>query len=235
MLAHLFELEDFDASLETLSETLDSFESALKSVRTSGTQWTSNQHIVDIAFHLIYFSWCISRNLPQIKASLPKTTYTKRLKTTQLICARSWSIFYYFCVDSDLVDDTKVPFILSWAHRHLGQSGLCSSDNGSFLKIIVNHMIPLPDWSSEVFQCYKCLYGTVVKITSDQMVEEHSNTSPVPFGKDPAAELLTMIRPFLMEKIESGSYRTISNDIRQCLDRVSDAFPEPPMDHRKLF
>jgi hypothetical protein len=46
---------------------------------------------------------------------------------------------------------------------------------------------------------------------------------------------LKVIQPFLLEKIESGTYRIITNDLRSCLQMVAKVFPEPCLDNHFIL
>jgi hypothetical protein len=78
------------------------------------------------------------------------------------------------------------------------------------------------------------MHGTNLKLSPDHPIEEHENVEWVDFGKPQALSLLKLIEPFLMDKISSGSYRIITNDLRGCLNIVTNVFPEPPLDNRML-
>ena len=195
-----------------------------------------------VVYNLVLIAWVPASRGQEMKKSLTKFTFTKRMKLFRVLCARSWKLFFIYLKDilpfvglkTDLEDICE---ILVFAHGVLGSSGLCAGDEGSFLKLVLHHMQSLTkfNFKNEILQCYKCLHGTVVKISPEQKIEDHLDTlSVIKFGEEAALDLFFLIEPFLMEKIDAGSYRQISNDIRQCLDMVSNVFPNPPMTNTRV-
>jgi hypothetical protein len=188
-------------------------------------------------------SWLCMNSVPDIKANLSKVVQNRRLKIFKEICSKSWISLYQFLTSLPInnFDGYSRPSwellteMTSFGHKQLGRVGLCAGSDGAFLKICVRHLSEYKLPHSQMFQCYKCLYGTVVKIDNDHVLEDHDDTRSLPFGKEPAARLFEIIEPFFRDKISSNSYGLISKEMIQCLQMVTDVYPEPPFDYGMFF
>lgn len=113
-------------------------------------------------------------------SSLPKTVYEKRVKTIEILCIRSWIIFYLIIkqiLSYETVKDTTIQMnasssILEFLHTFLGDLKLCSADEGKinlfdilgrFLKFTIQEL-KNSDSEMGAYQCYFCLYGIILKV-----------------------------------------------------------------------
>ncbi|KAJ3282645.1 Histone transcription regulator 3 [Borealophlyctis nickersoniae] len=124
--------------------------------------------------------------------------------------------------------------ILAFVHEELGQAGMCAEENGCFLRIALRHFIALGDeYQGEIFQCYYCLYGANIKLSPDVVLTDHHSES-LPFERDAATEVFETVAAYVSRKIESRQYRAITNDVRDCLDKVAEVFGEPPWENVRV-
>lgn len=206
------------------------------------------QRISWISINLLFYAWLMTIKLLDIKQKLSKKIFSKRLKIFSKLCINSWILFYKYLLkmeNSNMINNNQIGEILIIAHDSLGRNGLCTGkkcnylinlNTAEFLKLIINHMALLNDvqFQTECMQCYKCVYGINIKVAADNQLEDHENVTTEDFGKDSALLLFKVIEPFLMEKIENGTYRAITNDLRNCLQMVTKVFPNPPFDNHLI-
>lgn len=198
--------------------------------------WKTFIQDIDEYSFLIFLSlqicWCIvkqARDLPKVG----KSAHSKRMKLYRSFCARSWVLFYYLLVDqySDAEQcKDNLAEILVWAHEQLGLVRLCGGDDGALLKIIVKHLSDAgPYFYPEIYQCYSCLYGTIIKMGASQELIDH-HCEKTEFGLEAGEILYKFISPLIQEKVDLGAYRSIPKDLLDCLSKVLDVCPSPPLD-----
>ncbi|KAJ3217292.1 Histone transcription regulator 3 [Dinochytrium kinnereticum] len=118
------------------------------------------------------------------------------------------------------------------SHGLLGDISACTEDDGIFLKIILRYLSKLPggESSSEVYQCYCCLYGLIIRIDGESPHETH-DVQRVQFDKNAARGVFAVILRHVNQKLSRG-YKTVSMDLRDCVDRISEFFKEPPWEQK---
>ncbi len=188
---------------------------------------------------LVFLCLHVCLKLVDCLKNIPKSSqkvHARKVHLFRTFAPRSWILFYHAVVDrydnekEDEMD--SLPEILEWAHEKLGSVELCGGDEGALLKVIVAHLSKAsPEYYPEIYQCYSCLYGTVIKIGSNQELEDHHCTK-TEFGKEAAEILYRFILPILSERVEANQCRSITKDMTDCLQKVLDVFPSPPMEDR---
>lgn len=151
------------------------------------------------------------------------------------LCSASFRTYLVYLQTLE-VENYSIASILVWVHEELGRAGLCSGEDGAFLKAMSRFFVDTrdDDFRDSVFQCFRCIHGSIVKLSSDSISKEHENTTAEPFGTESALELYAHIKPFLFEKLVGNSFRQITNDMRQCLDMVIKVFPDIPMEFERV-
>lgn len=121
-------------------------------------------------------------------------------------------------------------------HQILGKRQLCTMDNGAILKTEVAYLAGLDDqhYHRELYQCYYCIYGIYVKVDNEVHIDEHHVSEHQTFDRDCATEVFNAVADYIQEKIDSKSYRGISNDVRSCLDKIAAVFTTPPWENAKV-
>ncbi|KAI8807290.1 hypothetical protein BJ742DRAFT_319702 [Cladochytrium replicatum] len=125
--------------------------------------------------------------------------------------------------------------IMLLMHVLLGDVGICCSDHGRFLKHSLKHFKALNDeeYTFVLYQTYHCLYGIPMKIEPDTRISFH-NAQSLPFDQDAASEVFTVVAAYVEKKLSARTNRGITNDMRDCLDRIADAFANPPWKNPRI-
>lgn len=183
-------------------------------------------------FQCLHICWELVRNFKDI----PQSTFADypSFKTdVQSLCARSWIVFYYLIQQfhknkNTVLSQNIIAETLIWGHEQLGLESLCCGDNGAFLQLIIHHVAKLETYYHyEIYQCFSCLFGTDITINTSQELANH-DCPKSQFDLHAATIMYKFIRPVFQEKIETRNFRTISRDIKDCLDMISALLPEPP-------
>lgn len=228
---------DFYDNLENLAifmDDLNRFIDDHSHWRSFIVQMTEFTYLVLVCLQVCWVLVKFVKRMP--KSS--KAAYNRRMTLFRSFAARSWILFYHLAADKYKKDDedeeNTLSEILEWAHDQLGAVELCGGDDGAFLKLMVQHLAKAgPDYYPEIYQCYSCLYGTVIKLVSSPDPIDHQCTK-TEFGKEAAEILFHFISPLLMEKVEVSQFRSITKDMTDCLLKVLEIFPSPPLDDRYI-
>jgi hypothetical protein len=188
-------------------------------------------YCAEIAVHI---GWCLVKSMKDLPEA-PKPVYTRRRKIIETLTIRSWRLLYnvltvLFSKQESSQGSNFLSEILIWVHDQLGAYRICGGDDGALLKLIIQHIASAdPYYHYELYQSFCCLYGTDIKVNSSQeLYDHHCNKSS--FGNEAALILFRFIHPLLKERIDTGNYRAIGKDVRDCLDMIAEVFPSPPLE-----
>ncbi|KAJ3035185.1 Histone transcription regulator 3 [Rhizophlyctis rosea] len=125
--------------------------------------------------------------------------------------------------------------ILCFVHDLLGGAGLCGDDDGRLLRLIHRHFTEdsFEVYQREIYQCYHCLYGVTVRVDPNLIIEPHLR-SHREFEREGATQVFETVAKYAKKKIDERQYRSITNDVRACLDKVEMVFSEPPWENARV-
>ncbi|KAJ3107007.1 Histone transcription regulator 3 [Phlyctochytrium planicorne] len=226
-----------------LEEAIEKAHDSLESL------WDDSQFIEDgednlrwqflsIAFVSAELAW---RYCQEFKELLPDQSNLGKL--FKLYTVRSYSLLvyvYWFYELSRPEGESYTGDLTSLLHTLLGDASLCAEDSGRFLKTVMQVMVKSEGFetSNEVYQAYYCLYGLAVRVSFSRKIrliekvdnefslEEHEG-EVMEFNKIAAAHVFEVVHKYVDQKLNKG-YKTISLDLRDCIERISEFFTEPP-------
>jgi hypothetical protein len=188
-------------------------------------------YCIEVAVHV---GWCLLKNMKDLPTT-PKAVHARKRKIIETVAVRAWRLFYYvlvalFAESENSQGSNFLSEILIWVHDQMSVHHLCGGDDGSLLKLIIHHIASADSYYHyELYQSFCCLYGTDIKVNSSQeLFDHHCHKSS--FGTEAAVILFRFIHPLLKERIDTGNYRAIGKDVRDCLDMIAEVFPAPPAD-----
>ncbi|KAI8907577.1 hypothetical protein BC831DRAFT_494874, partial [Entophlyctis helioformis] len=122
---------------------------------------------------------------------------------------------------------SRMVMAMGWIHEQLGEVFLCGADNAAYLRYMMSILSTLEYRKQHVHvnQCYACLYGLIIKLDRETIYEHEC--PPLPFEKDAATEVFELFSPYILEKLRVRSYRSITYDIRDCFDKISEVLGDP--------
>ncbi|ORY48299.1 hypothetical protein BCR33DRAFT_63821 [Rhizoclosmatium globosum] len=143
---------------------------------------------------------------------------------------RTWSVMYYVCKTLETKKAKRVG--LEWlflAHSQLGEVSICGRDDAFFLNLVIRICLAKKggESMSELYQGFCCLYGLTNTVDPDSPLLEH-NSDLRDFDEKAAAAVFAPLSKFVKDKLATQNYKSITSDIRDSIDTISEKFSEPP-------
>ncbi|KAI8588284.1 hypothetical protein BDZ88DRAFT_200200 [Geranomyces variabilis] len=123
--------------------------------------------------------------------------------------------------------------LLFIAHEELGKRALCGMDDGRLLKLILRRRGTAETDAdrAETYQCYACLYN--IRIDHGIELADHA-TTPVAFDQAAASDVFDTVSGLISTLLAQKGGRGLPADVKQCLDKVTEAYSKPPWENAKV-
>ncbi|KAJ3170075.1 Histone transcription regulator 3 [Geranomyces variabilis] len=123
--------------------------------------------------------------------------------------------------------------LLFIAHEELGKRALCGMDDGRLLKLILRRRGTAGTDAdrAETYQCYACLYN--LRVDHGIELADHA-TTPVAFDQAAASDVFETVSVLIRTLLAQKGGRGIPADVKQCLDKVTEAYSKPPWENAKV-
>ena len=134
----------------------------------------------------------------------------------------------FYCRD----DQQWVGECFSALHLLLGKRKMCGWNDAKFLEF--GKQLHKLAHNRELYQCYACMYGLIIKVDGDMYIDQH-NTEKQVMSREAAKDVFDTVSDHVQSKINSKSYRQISADTRACFEKISKVFSSPPWKNGRVI
>ncbi|CAG2166979.1 unnamed protein product [Oppiella nova] len=153
------------------------------------------------------------------------------------LAAEGYSVLPWICLYWGLIAEgyvatnakSQLITYLKLGHQYLGRRGTCTSHNGQFLLLALNHFIDV-DVEDEIFRCFTCLYNFPVRRVASGPSVSNSNIHKSPHISlkwDYCEQLYDYFAPEELPEYDSLVRQTgITQDIEGLLLRVLELVPK---------